>query len=210
MNKPPNELEQDDAWQRSVFDPLLRPVLKEHAHDGQIVFLDLITNQFAALVQKRAHLDIVAQLPNNATMSIEVKIVRWPGAKEGRPGYTHWKDFFLEMWSSKIQGHEQAGWMTTSQADILLFCQCAQFEDFLDCFPLPFKRLRAWVNEHLPTLEVRHVPNPISGRLLWTEGVLAPITKICRDLKVDGFRVNKQGLITDLFGKPVLGFLTDG
>lgn len=208
QQKPPNELQRDDEWQRGVFDKLLAPVLLKHSYRNQVVFLD-IHSAVASLLQLRAHVDIVAQLPHGNTMSIEVKIVRWPGAKEGRPGYTHWRDLFLETWSSSVGDHRQKGWMHTSQADILLWCQCSLHENWLDCFPFPFSRLRTWFMRHIDTLPERRVENKIDGRALWTIGRLAPISNLCRELKTEGFRVNDAGLFTDLWGEPLLRFLQE-
>ena len=73
MQKPRNELEIDDAWQRDVFDRLLAPILQKHAYRNQVVFLD-IASSIASLLKLRAHVDIVAQLPQGGTMSIEVKV----------------------------------------------------------------------------------------------------------------------------------------
>ena len=207
MQKPRNELEIDDAWQRDVFDRLLAPILQKHAYRNQVVFLD-IASSIASLLQLRAHVDIVAQLPQGGTMSIEVKIVRWPGARNGKPGWCHWKDFFLETWSSSV-GEQKKGWMYTSQADILLFCQCALHEDRLDCYPMPFRRLRVWFARHADELPERKVENVIDGRPLWTIGRLAPISSVCRELKVEGFRVNDEGLISDLWGEPLLHFMKE-
>jgi hypothetical protein len=202
-----NELEIDDLWQRAVFDRLLAPVLQQHSYRNQIVFLD-IHSSVASLLQKRAHVDIVAQLPHGGTMSIEVKIVRWPGAKERRPAFAHWRDLFLETWSSSV-GAQKKGWMYTSQADILLWCQCALHEDRLDCFPYPFQPLRRWVAHHADELPERKVPNIIDGRPLWSIGRLARISTVCRELKTEGFRVNDEGLISDLYGAPLLRFLRE-
>ena len=205
QQKQQNELELDDEWQRGVFDRLLAPILIQHSHRGQVVFLD-IKSSVASLLQLRAHVDIVAQLPHGGTMSIEVKIVRWPGAKLGRPGFAHWRDLFLETWSSSV-GERRKGWMHTSQADVLLWCQCALHEDWLDCYPFPFSRLRGWFIKNVDVLPERRVQNIINGRALWTIGRLAPISRVCRELKTEGFRVNAEGLVTDLWGEPLLGFL---
>jgi hypothetical protein len=47
----------------------------------------------------------------------------------------------------------------------------------------------------------------IDGHELWTKGRLAPIDRVCRDLRVEGFRVDDEGLISDLWGKPLLRFM---
>lgn len=205
----PNELEIDDLWQRGVFDRLLAPVLQKHSYKNQIVFIPF-GSAVAKMLQLRAHVDAVAQLPHGGMLSIEVKIVRWPGAKEGRLSYAHWKDFFLETWSCSIGPNRQKGWMHTSDAEILLFCQCGPKEERLDCFPLPFSRLRTWFIRNIDRLPERKVTNVIDGRALWSIGRLAPITKVCRELHVEGFRISDKGLISDLYGEPILGFLQRG
>ena len=204
--RPLNELQIDDAWQREVFDRLLAPVLREATYQGQIIFLDIATS-VASLLQRRAHVDAVAQLPKGGTMSLEFKIVRWPQARQGRPARLHWGDFFLETWSCSVPGHEARGWLVTSLADILLYCQCSFDERSLDCFPLPLQRLRKWCAQHWEEMKKSTVDNPIDGRPLFTKGKLAPISKVCRALRVDGFRVDEDGVICDLWGKPLLSFM---
>lgn len=200
----PNELELDDLWQRGVFDRLLAPILREHSYRQQVIFLDC-KSSVASMLQRRAHVDVIAQLPHGGTMSVEVKIVRWPGAKQGRPGYTHWPNLFLETWSSSV--HRSKGWMNTSQADILLWCQCALLEDALDCFPFSFSRLRTWFIRNVNQLREVEVPNVIDGQALRTRGRLASITKVCRETRTEGFRVNESGLVSDLWGCPILDFM---
>jgi hypothetical protein len=202
----PNELELDDAWQRGVFERLIAPVLEAHSYRNQIVFID-IRSPVAKMLQLRAHVDAVAQLPHGKMLSIEIKIVRWPGVKEGRPSAYHWRDLFLETWSCSVGPNRQKGWMHTSAADVLLWCQCGVKEERLDCFPFPFSRLRAWFIRNVDRLPERRVANVIDGRALWSIGRLAPISTVCRDLRVEGFRVTDRGLISDLYGAPILRFL---
>jgi hypothetical protein len=201
-----NELESDDLWQRGVFDRLLAPVLREHSYRNQIVFIPF-ESPVAKMLQLRAGIDAVVQTPHGNMLSLEVKIVRWPGVREGQPSRTHWRDFFLETDSCTIPGREAKGWFLTSQAEILLWCQCSQREDVLRCWPLPFSPLRTWYMRNVLSLPERRVENRIDGRALWTIGRLASIDRVCRDLKIEGFRVTAEGLVTDLFGKPILGFL---
>jgi hypothetical protein len=202
----PNELELDDAWQRGVFDRLLAHVLMQSSFRNQIIFLD-ISSSIASLLQRQAHVDIVFQTPGAGTMSIEVKIVRWPGVRQGRPGPTHYRDMFLETWSCTVPPNDQRGWMTTSQADFLLWCQCSLNERSIDCWPFPFQQLRTWYRHNYQQLPQRRVENIINGRALWTQGRLAPIVKVCNDIHVEGFSVNENGLISDLFGTPILHFM---
>jgi hypothetical protein len=207
--RPLNELQIDDAWQREVFDRLLAPVLREASYQGQIIFLD-IASSVASLLQRRAHVDAVAQLPKGGTMSLEFKIVRWPHDEQGRPRRFHWRDIFLETWSCTVPGHQAHGWFFTSKADILLWSQCSYDERSLWCFAFPLQRLRAWYRRRLreqPELKLCFVENRIDGRSLWTRGRLAPISQLCRALRTEAFHVDENGLISDLWGKPLLPFM---
>lgn len=209
MNQPqrrPNELEIDDAWQDGIAQRLIIPVLEQHAYKGKLIVVGL-RSQIGSLLQRQAHVDMIAQLPDRREIAIELKIVRWPGAKQGRPGWTHYTDLFLETWSCTVKGHEAEGWMRTSKADFLLWCQCSLDEQALDCWPFPFKRLQIWHQRHQHELPNRRVPNIIAGRELWTRGDLAPIKRVCNDLRVTGFRIDQCGLVTDLWGAPILHFL---
>jgi hypothetical protein len=201
-----NELELDDAWQRGVVDRLLAPILREHSYRNQVIFLDC-KSSVATMLQKRAHVDVVAQLPHGGTMSVEIKCVRWPGAKRGQPSHTHYSHLFLETESSHAL--RSKGWMHTSQADILLWCQCSLCEDRLDCWPFSFSRLRTWFIRHVDQMREVEVPNVIDGRALRTRGRLASITTVCRETKTEGFRITAQGLVSDLYGEPILDFMQD-
>lgn len=202
-----NELELDDEWQRGVFNRLLRRVLQRATCEGGIVFVDH-DSDIAKVIQHQAHADIVVQI-GSGTLSIEVKLVRWPRYPGGAPSYYHWPYFFLEMWSCTVPGHRTRGWMGTSKANILLWGQVAADENAVDCFPLPFGPLRDWTRRHWRELQQRYVRNTIDGRSLWTLGRLAPINKVCRDLKVEGFRVDEQGLVSTLWGRPLLPFMRE-
>jgi hypothetical protein len=202
-NKRLNEFQLDDEWQRGVFNRLLAPVLMD-TYSGHAIFIDY-GSPVAKMLQAQAHVDVIGQTAAGGMISTDVKIVRWPGAKEGRPSHYHWRDVFLETWSSTVD--KKAGWMKTAKGEFLLWCQCSLKEQWMDCYPFPFDSLRAWTRRHYRELQVRRVENRIDGRALWTEGVLAPIGKLCRDLRVEGFRVDQDGLISDLWGKPLLNTL---
>lgn len=206
MSRPPNELEIDNQWQLDVFNRLLGPLLQAHAHQRAIVYIPF-GSPVANMLQLRAHVDALAQLPGGGMLSLEFKIVRWPGVKEGRPSHTHWSDFFLETWSCSVEPNKTRGWMYTCEADVMLWCQCGVREERLDCFPLPFARLKTWFAKKDRDLRERKVPNVINGRALWSVGKLAPISTVTRELKVEGFRVTAEGLVSDLYGEPILGFL---
>jgi len=198
-----NEFERDNAWQQRLFDRVLRTPLQQAAYNGGLVVIDY-GSPFARLVQRQAHVDLIAQTRTGGTCAIDVKLVRHP------PSLNHWHDFFLETWSCTVPGRRAPGWLTTSAADFILWGQVSKDETAIDCFPLPLAALRDWTEAHRQDLRVRLVRNPIDGFDHWTEGLLAPIRQVCRDLQVTGFRVDSTGLVSDLFGKPMVRFLSDG
>jgi hypothetical protein len=171
------------------------------------VFVDH-NSAIAKLIQHQAHADMVVETPTGV-IGVECKLVRYPRHLDGAPSYRHWRDFFLEMWSCSIPGQKVKGWMATSTANVLLWGQVSLLEDSVNCWPLPFGPLRAWTKQHYFELPRRTVPNVINGRALWTTGRLAPIDRVCRDLKVDGFRVDLDGLVSTLWGKPLLRFMRE-
>jgi hypothetical protein len=199
-----NELELDDQWQRGVFARLLAPVLRDASFNGGIVFAGH-DSAVPKLLQHLAHVDAVVQLPTG-DMALEFKLVRYPRRADGSPRSHHWSHFFLETWSCTVPDHETNGWMATSMADYLIWGQVSLRES-INCWPLPLPQLRDWARRHWRELDEREVPNPINGRNLWTVGRLASIQHVCRDLKIEGFRVDDTGLISDLWGKPLLRFM---
>jgi hypothetical protein len=201
-----NELERDDVWQRGIAERLLKPVLRKHAFEGQMYFFGC-SSPISKLLQKCAHVDAMIPLSSGGDLSLELKIVRWPGVKRGRPHATGYSHFFLETWSSSLPGKEAQGWMYTCIADWLLYCFCSAHENAVDCFPFPMQALRLWFFPREKEFRESRVQNPINGQCLWSIGRLVPRIKTCRELKVDGFQVTDQGLVCDLFGKPHLSFM---
>jgi hypothetical protein len=198
---PQNELQIDNAWQAEIVNRLIAPLL-ECEFDNRIVFIEH-DNPVAVAIQHCAHVDAVATY-QRTQISIEIKTVRFPGAKRGMPWRFHYKDFFLETHSSTV--YNSPGWMKTSQADILFWGQVDLTETAVTCFPLPFDNLRKWAREHWAELveKERLVENIIDGRSLWTKGVLANIRQVCRDLHVAPFRIHLNKLITDDRGRTLL------
>jgi hypothetical protein len=201
-----NELEAQDAWQRGMVNRLLKPVLRANAYEGQVHFFGC-KSPVARLLQTQAHVDALVPLSNGGDLALELKMRRWPRSANGIPHAMDWPDFFLETWSCSIPGRGKQGWIITCQADFLLYCQCSAREDFVDCYPLHMRQLQRWFARNESTLKEQRVPNPINGTNLWTVGKLAPKSRLCRELRVEGFRVNQSGLISDLFGTPILWFM---
>jgi hypothetical protein len=198
--RPPNELERDDQWSRQMFDRFLRKLLHAEAYQGQMIVLGC-SRPIAQFLQKRAGIDIIAQTPHGE-ITIDYKIVRWPEIKDRA-----YECFCIEDLSCSIPGHEQDGWIRTGQCDILLYCFESKDHSALRCHPLPFRDVQAWYAERWPDLPEYKHPNPINGRNLWTRGRLAPIKIIGKDLKLVSFRVMEDGLVTELWGKPILDFM---
>lgn len=204
MSKPPNEFEVDFNWQQDIAERLVLPILRAEAYRGQIVQIDF-RGAVAQLLQKRAGVDYIAQTPHGGMLSIELKLVRWPGAKQGRPSQSHWPYIFLETKSSST--YDRDGWFHVSAADVLLWGQVSLQENFVDCWPISFPALRRWFVKHVDKLDERIVPNVISGVRHNTIGKLARISDLKSDLHLQQFSISGDGLICDLFGKPLLHFL---
>jgi hypothetical protein len=201
------EFDRDETWSRARFDQLLAPVLRAKAHKGQVVFLD-IASPIAEMLQLRAHVDAIVQTPDGGTLSLEYKIVRWPQT-DGLFNKTHYRDASLETQWCGNPGHEQPGWMHTSIADVLLWCQCSQNEDELKCFPFHFPRLQKWFFPQEADFPLRVVPNPLGGIRQNGTVRLTPLWRMCRELNSEPFLVREGGLVVDLFGEPLLDFLRD-
>jgi hypothetical protein len=201
-----NELEAQDRWQRDVVNRLLKPVLRANAYEGQIHFFGC-KSPVARLLQTQAHVDALVPLSNGGDLALELKMRRWPRSADGTLHATDWPDFFLETWSCSIPGRKKQGWMTTCQADFLLYCQCSAREDSVECYPLHMRQLQRWFASNKDTLKEQRVQNPINGLDLWTIGKLVSKTTLNRQLGVEGFKVDQSGLVCDLFGKPILWFM---
>jgi hypothetical protein len=204
-----NELEFDDDWSDRMFDKLLANILQRSAYRGRMAVVKC-DSLIGHMIQRKAHCDLVMQVLGGS-IAVDWKFVRFPrNRKDGSPGNWHWRDIFFEEMSCTIPGQEAQGWGISSIADILLWCQASLDEDSANCWPFPLRRLRAWIVKNRRGLAQRRVKNIINGRALWTEGLLAPIGDICRDLQVEGFRIDLGDLVGDLWGNPELQFFPGG
>jgi hypothetical protein len=204
-----NQFEYDDAWSWEMYEKLLGDVLPQWSKRGTGLVEFRGNSQFAQLVQRKAHVDLAMQLLNGV-LGIDWKCVRFPRLPNGEPRYSHWQDFLFEEMSCTIPGQEAQGWGIASTADMVLWAQASLDQTSVNCWPLPLKRWRAWVHKHRAALVVTDIENMIGGRALWTRCLKTPIQKVCRDLRIEGFRVDVGGLQSSLWGKPELRFNPDG
>lgn len=128
-----NDFRADDAFQRDLRDRILVPHLYQARADGHFVLMD--KGRLATFMQRRAAVDTIAQAKSGEAVSIEEKIVRWPGYP--------YKAFCIETESCTVPGHESPGWMVYGQADYLLYC-FHQADDSLDCHMIDFQCLKQW------------------------------------------------------------------
>jgi hypothetical protein len=204
-----NELEFDDDWSDRMFDKLLANILQRSSYRGRMVTVKC-DSDIGNMIQRKAHVDLVMQVLGGS-IAIDWKFVRFPRSKkDGSPGDRHWRDIFFEEMSCTIPGQEAQGWGIISIADVLLWCQASLDENSANCWPFPLRPLRTWVAKKRSSLARRRVKNIINGRALWTEGLLVPIQSVCRDLQVEGFRVDLGDLVSDLYGSPELQFFPGG
>ena len=128
-----NDFRSDDAWQRDLRDRILVPQFYQRRTNGRFVMMD--KGRLATFMQRRAAVDTIAQANNGEAVSIEEKIVRWPG-------YAY-NAFCLETKSCTVPGHESDGWMVYGKADYLLYC-FHQADDSIDCHMMKFQPLKEW------------------------------------------------------------------
>ncbi|MBF0182232.1 MAG: hypothetical protein HQM03_19625 [Magnetococcales bacterium] len=124
----------DDDWQKRIRDEILVPQFyQRYALDGRYVLLD--RGGLATRLQKEMGVDTVFQVAGGEMISVEEKIVRWPG-------YAY-SAFCLETDSCTVPGRESPGWMHYSAADFLLYC-FVTVDHGLDCHLIDLPKLKAW------------------------------------------------------------------
>lgn len=128
-----NIFSRDDGWQKGIREKVLKPFYKKHSFESRFVFADKGT--LADILQKELAVDTVLQKPGNEIVSIEEKIVRWPGYQ-----YTA---FTFETWSCTVSGRERKGWMYTAKCDYLLYCFTQEDESII-AYSIPFPKLQTW------------------------------------------------------------------
>lgn len=162
MQHNPNDFSADDAWQRRVRDEILVPQFYQVRTTGRFVLMD--KGRLAVFLQRRMAVDTIVQAKDGGVISIEEKIVRWPGRA--------YSAYCLETESCTVAGHESPGWMTYGQSDYLLYC-FQQADDGLLCDLIDFPKLRVWfepIQGQFPTFQM-----PTRNR---SRGRIVPITDV--------------------------------
>lgn len=133
-----NEFMRDDNWQREIRNKVLKPYYERISQDSRFVFCD--KGKLATKLQREMAIDTIIQLKNNGILSIEEKIVKWPGYK--------YQYYTLETWSCTNPGMERKGWMYYATCDYLLYCFVQEDESSLDVHAIPFPELQKWFFEN--------------------------------------------------------------
>jgi len=150
-----NDFHSDDERQKGVRDAILAPLFYQQRSPGRFVFMD--RGRLADVLQRRMAVDTVLQARDGRVVSIEEKIVRWPGYD--------YSAYCLETESCTVPGHESPGWMRYGQADYLLYC-FQQADDSLNCHLIDFPKLRSWFAPVETTFPIFQMPtrNRTRGR----------------------------------------------
>src|SRR5262245_51496774 len=114
-----NVYDRDDRWQRDQRNRFLRAFFKGYSDDGRYVLTDKGT--LATLLQKRAAVDVICQLPGDVAEATEHKIVRWPG-------YVY-PSISIETVSCSTPGMETPGWIRSAGAERLMWCFGRVFDE---------------------------------------------------------------------------------
>jgi len=147
----------DNGWQKRIRDEILIPQFyRQQASEGRYVVLD--KGRLSGRLQREFCIDTIFQAADGEMISVEEKIVRWPG-------YAY-AAFCLETHSCTVPGRESQGWMTYSSADYLLYC-FVTVDGGLDCHLIDFPKLREWfwnVHEQFDTFGPLPTLNRTMGR----------------------------------------------
>ena len=124
----------DNEWQKEIRNNILVPFYYENAKDGRFVLVD--KGKFSEILQQEMSVDTVLQKENGEAISVEEKIVRWPG-------YIY-DSFVLETWSCTVKDNERKGWMYTARCDILFYCFVQENGMDVIAYSIPFRILQRW------------------------------------------------------------------
>lgn len=177
----------EDDWSFGVkkYRALLEAFYRRYCYEQRYVFVD--HSPCSDRLQRQWKIDTMVQRDAESSQSVEEKIVKWPKTD---CAYTA---FFLETHSCTNQGYESPGWMSTSQADLLLYA--FEIKDVgLVAYVLDFPRLQRWFwAQYLPAL-----PHPDHGRSVMaqfnhTEGRLVPIVTVVKHVPTECFLLPFEG-----------------
>lgn len=121
---------EDDRWQRKMKALLLEPVYNAARAAGTI------EDWRPTELSEQGHGDTFLKVRGGGALTIEEKIVRWPGYE-----YTA---ITLETMSCTVPGRERSGWMTTNKARWLLYARVEEDGISARCDAIQFPQLRAW------------------------------------------------------------------
>jgi hypothetical protein len=174
-----NAFTNDNKFQLAKRESLLKPFYQKKAHEGRFVFAD--KGKLADILQKEMAVDTILQVQGkeNKIVSIEEKIVRWPGYR--------YENYTLEIMSCTVQGREKQGWMHYAKCDVLLYC-FVQADESMEAHAIPFPKLQKWFFENIEKYK-----STITQQINRTECKLVPIADIFAN--VDGcktFKLNTQ------------------
>jgi len=158
----------DDDYQRRRRDEMLKPFYQKFGHESRFVFMD--KGKLSERLQKEA-IDTILQKEGNNIITIEEKIVRWPG-------YLYEK-ICLEFWSCTNKGYERPGWMAYGQCDFLFYCLTLSDGISALGYLMPFKKLQNWFFENN---RFARYPVWVSDQFNHTECRLVSIQDVLNDI----------------------------
>ena len=179
--RPMNDFNDDDDWQRRKRDEYLVPQFYKKRQDGRFVLMD--KGRLSTFLQRRQAIDTVVQAKDGGAISIEEKIVRWPGYE--------YSAYCLETESCTIPDHESDGWMHYGESDYLLYC-FEQEDGGLLCDLIEFQPLKEWfwpLAEDWPTFQM-----PTQNR---TRGRLVPVKMVRENVHVVRFTLENEKKLLD-------------
>ena len=159
-----NEFFADNGYAQKRRDEILKPFYKMFGFESRFVFMD--KGKLSEKLQREA-VDTVLQQEENNVITIEEKIVRYPG-------YTY-KHFCLETWSCTVTGREKLGWMVYGQCDYLFYCFTQADRISAIGYLIPFKKLQQWFFENSNFLKYSVTT---TNQINHTQCVLTPIQDV--------------------------------
>lgn len=123
----------DNNYSQNRRNEILKPFYKKYGFESRFVFMD--KGKLSSKFQKEA-VDTLLQKEQNDVITIEEKIVRWPGYE--------YKHFCLEIWSCTNKGKESLGWMLYGKCDYLLYCFTQIDRVSAIGYLIPFAKLQEW------------------------------------------------------------------
>lgn len=163
-----NYFSADNRYAAKRRNEILTSFYKKFGFESRFVFMD--KGKLAEKFQKEA-VDTILQKDGNEVITIEEKIVRYPGYE--------YKHFCLEIWSCTNKGSESLGWMVYGKCDYLFYCFTQIDRVSAIGYLMPFTKLQKWFfdggrfNKYTKTT---------SDQNNHTQCVLVPIQDILNDI----------------------------